>query len=86
MTKYRNIQFQSTENQILWSRFYKSVVSNLWVMTPLTIQKTFVLQFLTIEKSQLWVSNENNFVVVNRHNLTNWIKGLQYLEGWEPLP
>jgi hypothetical protein len=47
--------------------------------------KTFVLQFITVAKLQLWSSNKNNFMIGVHYNMRNCIKGSQCMEGWEPL-
>lgn len=48
-----------------------------------TMQKTqtFMLQFTTVAKIQLWNKNENDFMVWGYHSMRNSIKVLQYQEG-----
>lgn len=43
--------------------------------------QTFMLQFTTVAKIQLWNKNENDFMVWGYHSMRNSIKVLQYQEG-----
>lgn len=71
---------------ILWLNMLITVFI-LLVGTPLAdlcLQKLSTLWFTT--ELQLRSSNETNIMVGGgQYNLRNYIKGLEHLEGWEPL-
>jgi hypothetical protein len=72
----------------------RAVVLSLWVTNHLGVKwpfhqgglkssetYLFILWFITVAKSQLWISNENNFIVGGHHAIRNYIKWVTAL-GW----
>ena len=59
----------------------KTVILNLWAMTPLLLNdafarvtcQIFTLWFITVAKIQLWSSNENYFILGGHHKMGNCI-------------
>jgi hypothetical protein len=66
---------------------HRSLVFNMWVSTPLGVTyQIFTWRFITVAQLQLWSKNKNNLTGRGDHSIRNCMKGLQHLEGWEPLP
>lgn len=73
------------------SYYWLQLVLNTWFTTPTgshiryPVYQLFTPVFLTVAKLKLWSTTEIILRFGALHNMTNYMKGSQHSESWEPL-